>query len=84
MSDEKALVPVEQKEVEFYGDELTAIRAKDGQIYVAVRQLCDALGLDDRSQRRRIQRHTVLARGYRRGVILTPHRVLAAEKNSEK
>jgi hypothetical protein len=74
VNDEKTLMPIEQREVSFYGDELTAIRADDGQVYVAIRQMCDALGLDDRSQRRRIQQHTILAKGYQRGVILTPHR----------
>jgi hypothetical protein len=64
MSDEKALVPVEQKEVSFYGDELTAIRAEDGQIYVSVRHLCDALGLNTQAQTRRIQRQPILNDGY--------------------
>lgn len=68
------IIPVEQKAVDFYGDELTAVRDRQGDIYVAIRQMCDALGLDDRSQRRRIQAHTILAKGYQRGVILTPHR----------
>jgi hypothetical protein len=47
---DKALVPVEQKTVVFYGDELVAIRAEDGQIYVSFRHLCNALGLDRASQ----------------------------------
>ncbi len=67
MSESQALVSVEQKIVVFYDDELTAVRAQDGQIYVALRQMCDALGLDDRSQRRRIQNHTILVKGYQRG-----------------
>lgn len=37
MLDKQALVPEEQKHVSFYGDELVAIRASDGQIYVSVR-----------------------------------------------
>ncbi len=68
----KALAPVEQKEVLFYGDELTAVRSDDGSIYVAVRQMCVALGLDPRVQRRRIQNHEVLSGGYTMGDILTP------------
>lgn len=71
---EKSLQPIEQKEVEMYGDAVTAVRLQDGQVYVALRQMCDALGIDDRSQRRRIQRHKVLNSGYQRGVIMTPHR----------
>ena len=59
----KALVAVEQKEVEFYGDELTAVRASDGRIYASVRHMCQALGIDDQGQRQRINRHTILSRG---------------------
>jgi hypothetical protein len=65
MSDEKrALAPVEQKEVEFYGDELTAVKTSDGQIYVSVRHMCDALGLSVQAQTRRIQRQEILADGF--------------------
>ncbi len=32
---DKALQPIEQKQVDFYGDELTAVKAKDGHVYVA-------------------------------------------------
>lgn len=60
----KALVPVEQKTVVFYGDELIAIRADDGQIYVSFRHLCNALGLDRASQVQRIKRHEILNEGY--------------------
>ena len=70
--DEKLLAVVEQREVTFYEDELIAVRSEDGQVYVAIRQMCSALGLDQRSQRRRIQNHTVLSDGYTGGVIMTP------------
>jgi hypothetical protein len=50
---EKSLQPIEQKEVEMYGDTVTAVRFQDGQVYVALRQMCEALGIDDRSQRHR-------------------------------
>lgn len=72
---DKKLVPVEQREVDFYDDELVAIRANDGQIYVSIRHMCNSLGLDNRSQRRRIQDHKVLAKGYASGVIMTPEGV---------
>ena len=42
---EKDLTPIEQKEVTFYDDELTAIRADDGQVDVSSRHMCDALGI---------------------------------------
>jgi hypothetical protein len=64
VSDSQALSLVEQKQVEFYGDELTAVKAEDGQIYVSVRHMCDALGLNIQAQTRRIQRQEVLADGF--------------------
>jgi hypothetical protein len=57
------LVAIEQKEVEFYGDELTAIRASDGKVYASLRHLCQALGVDTHGQQQRITRHLVLAEG---------------------
>jgi hypothetical protein len=66
----KAVVPSEQKTVEFYDDELTAVRI-DGDIFVSVRHMCDALGLDRASQARRMQRDEILAEGYKGGVMVT-------------
>jgi hypothetical protein len=57
------LVAAEQKEIVMYGDAVTAVRADDGEIYVALAHMCDALGLDAQGQARRIQRHAVLAEG---------------------
>jgi len=68
----KDLTVVEQREVTFYDDQLTAVRADDGQVYVSVRRMCDALGLDRKSQQNRIRRHTILVEGYKGGVIMTP------------
>lgn len=62
---EQALVPVEQKQVAFYGDELTAVRANDEHVYVSIRHLCDALGIDIQAQTRRIRRQNVLANGFK-------------------
>jgi hypothetical protein len=70
MSDK--LIVIEQKEVAFYEDSLMAVRGEDGQIYVAVGQMCRALGLNERSQRRKIQNHGILSEGYTRGDISTP------------
>jgi len=58
-----SLAIIEQREVDFYGDELTAVRSDDGQIYVAVSQMCQALGIDTQGQTRRIQRLEILADG---------------------
>ena len=54
---------VEQREIIFYGDELTAIRANDGRVYAGMTQMCNALGLDAQAQRRRIERHAVMNDG---------------------
>jgi hypothetical protein len=71
MSDENELVPVEQKEVVFYDDQLIAVRGDDGHVYVAIGQMCDALGLDRASQVRRIRGDDILGDGYRGSVNLT-------------
>lgn len=61
-----ALIPVEQKEVLFYGDTLIAVRAvstesKESQIYVPVKPISDALGLNWSGQHARINRDEVLS-----------------------
>ena len=61
---EKSLQPVEQKEVEMYGDTVTAVRLPDGHVYVSVRHMSDALGLAPAPQTRRIKRNEVLAEGF--------------------
>ena len=63
MTKDKALVPVEQRSVNFYGDDLTAVRASDSHIYASLTQMCNALGIDAQGQRRRIERHAVLNKG---------------------
>lgn len=60
----KAIVPVEQKVVEFYGDELTAVLVDVGgqtSVYIPVRPICDYLGVDWSAQYRRINRDPVLS-----------------------
>jgi hypothetical protein len=65
MSEEKALVPVEGKTVDFYGDELQGVvvtaTPSEEIIYVPIRPLCDYLGVDWSAQRRRVMRDPVLA-----------------------
>lgn len=48
--------------IPFYGTELNVIE-RDGEGYVAVRPVCFALGIDESSQRKRVLRHPVLAKG---------------------
>ena len=69
---EKALTPIEQKQVLFYEDELTAVRADDGRVYASLRHMCDALGLNARGQSQRIDRHSVLSRGKGVCILHTP------------
>lgn len=54
---------VEQKMVEMYGDEITAVRCDDGHIYVSFTNMCGALGLKPQPQRNRADRHRVLKEG---------------------
>jgi hypothetical protein len=60
---EKALVPVQQKEVEFYGDELTAVKVENGRVYVSIRHMCESLAIDTQGQTQRIDRHSILSEG---------------------
>lgn len=61
---ESALVPVEQRQVIFYEDKITAVLIEAGgrqEIYVSIRQICDYLGLAFAGQRTRINRDAVLS-----------------------
>ena len=69
---ENPIVTVEQKTVLFMNDELIAVRAEDGHVYVSISHLADALSLDRQGQTQRIQRQPVLFDGFRRGSIETP------------
>lgn len=62
------LVPVEEKTVPFYEDEVLAVIVEtegDRQVYVPLRPIVDTLGLDWSSQTRRLRRDTVLAESVR-------------------
>jgi hypothetical protein len=72
----KALVPVDERTVDFYGDELTAVLVQEDEqdiVYVPLRPICDFLGLSWPAQTRRIRRDPVLsdvARGV--AIMATP------------
>lgn len=59
-----ALVPLEEREVDFYGDRIVAVEvigeSGEPDIYIPVRPLCEFLGLNWSAQFRRIQRDPVL------------------------
>ncbi len=71
MSDEKTLAPIEQKQVEFYGDDLTAVLLEDGVVYIPIRPICDSLGLDWSSQVKRINRDEILSEAAMSVVVTT-------------
>jgi len=68
---EQALAVVEQKEVEFYGDTIVAVRAQSGGVYVPVRPICDLLGVDWSAQRQRMGRDPVLSAELAPCVVVT-------------
>lgn len=75
MAEEKAqaLVPIAEKQVEFYGDELTAVLIESGgkrEIYVPVRPIAEYMGLTWGSQYNRLQRDPILS-DVLRGVFIT-------------
>jgi ferritin-like metal-binding protein YciE len=70
---DNALVPIEQKQVVFYEDMITAIlveRGEEREIYVSIRQMCDLLGVSYQGQIRRINDDPVLAKKMK-GVNIT-------------
>lgn len=74
MSATKTLVPVEQRQVVFYEDELTAVLVDgDGgrMVYVPLRPVTDYLGLNWDGQRRRVQRDPVLNQEIKGVVVMT-------------
>jgi len=70
----KALVPVEEKKVDVYGDEVPAVLVQldeSGQpvVYVPVRPICDYLGIAWSAQRLRINRDPVLSETTERVIV---------------
>ena len=57
----KDLTVIEQKEVVFHDDLITAVRVEDGTIYVPVRPICNLLGVAWNAQFERIKRDAVLS-----------------------
>ncbi|MCI0560565.1 MAG: DUF892 family protein [Nitrososphaera sp.] len=73
MSDSQEIVVLEQRSVFFLDDELIAVRADDRQVYVSLRHLCQALGLNRQGQMQRIRRHVVLSEGYKNAEVEIPN-----------
>src|SRR5437899_12220294 len=71
---EKALVPIQERKINFHGDELLVVLVEVGgerQVYVPIRQFCDYLGLDWSGQRQRMMRDEVLVEEMT-SVVITP------------
>ena len=76
-AEERALVPVEERSVEFYGDQVVAVLVEsDGepQVYVPLRPICDYLGVAWSAQRLRIKRDPVLAEELRSVIVTITNR----------
>lgn len=71
---EPAIVPVEQKTIRFYEDEITAVRMGDGSVFVPIKPIIERLGLNWSGQRSRLQRDPVLNAEQRMCVIHTLRR----------
>ena len=71
---EYAIVPVEQKTIRFYEDEITAVRTGDGSVFVPIKPIIERLGLNWSGQRSRLQRDPVLNAEQRMCVIHTLRR----------
>ncbi len=72
-----ALAVVDQRQVALLdGDEVLAVRAEDGEIYVGLRSVCLSLGVAPTGQVRRIQSDEVMAEGLREVRVRTATRGL--------
>lgn len=64
-NEQEKLIPVEERQVDFYGDQITTALVKlDGsksQVFVPIRPICDYLGLSWTGQLERIKRDLVLS-----------------------
>ena len=65
-----ALVPIEQRQIAFYDDQIIVIQVEDGTVYVPIRPICTLLGIRWGSQYERIQRDLILSE-LSRGVLVT-------------
>ncbi|NHZ72435.1 MAG: hypothetical protein GWP17_05065, partial [Aquificales bacterium] len=70
----KALIPIEQRTVIFYDDEITAVLVDvDGRqvVYIPLKLLCDYLGVNWDGQRQRLRRDPVLTEVAQGTVVIT-------------
>ncbi len=74
---EKRLSPIEQREIDFYGDMITAVLVNDEEgreiIYIPMRPICTFLGVSWSGQLRRINRDQVLSEEIKRVNVTFTH-----------
>ena len=70
-TDESVEQPVEQLAVTFFETPCLAVRSADGTIYLAIRDVCDAIGLRLSGQLRRLRAHPDLKIGLARFRVVT-------------
>src|SRR5690242_10746878 len=63
--------PIEQLAVTFFETPCLAVRSRDGTIYMAIRDVCDAIGLRLSGQLRRLRAHPDLKVGLSRFRVAT-------------
>lgn len=56
------MVPIEQRDIDFQGTTLSAVRDRDGIIWVPLRRLCEAIGLNYAGQYTKAKEDRVLSR----------------------
>jgi len=72
MSEQKSVFkPEQERSVLFRDKEIATADLKDGKGYVSVRSFCDAFGLDQRAQRRRLQRKKSFFEPFTATILLT-------------
>jgi hypothetical protein len=74
----KSLVPIEQREVDFYGDDIPAIIIEGGEVYVPLRLICQFLGVQWAAQSKRIKRDPILSE------LAIPVSVMDMQRNHHK
>lgn len=81
MSEERALIPVEERIVDFYGDQISAVLVDvddQQQVFVPLRPICDYLGVAWSGQYERLQRDPVLSE------VITSVRVTRTEDQARE
>lgn len=63
--------PINERKLVFRGKEILTADLKDGKGYVSLRSLCDAFGLDQRAQRRRLLRQQSYFAPYTASILIT-------------